>query len=409
MQGLFSQRSFDQLRTFELYFSSCNSVQCQILGAINQMQNLRINLGASMKKILIALCVFLQVFTIDPLHAAERDFFDVAGNGTPEELQEWIAGGVDVNMRTGTKMTPLMDAAWEKNDLRVVHALIREGADVNAADTSDTTALMYAQAQAMIFYRPKHDNFAELTRILMDAGANINAKSKPHFFLPYPDLTVLMWATIYNRVDVVKLLIDRGARIHAKNSQNRTAYDFAVRLRFGAAADILFFENNTLKYNFALLFYRCLMVLPFLFCFVYLYRHYTLHFPVDRGTFFVSLSLGIFWIVLMEGAFGIQTRSFGAVPLIKKVWLLFIADSVILWRWVWTRNPEAESLRWSPFSFEGKLISSFLFTCFILALVWIVDPWVDHYPDKRLLCYVVPWLIGVIAVYTEFGHKMRKH
>lgn len=345
---------------------------------------------------------------LSDLYAAERNFLDIAGRGTLEEVEEAIANGADVNMRTLSGITPLIEAAHCKNDLNVVRVLLSSGADVNATDTDGMTPLIYAQAPPLIFFRPKHNSIAELTRILLDAGADINAKSKPNppLFRSYPDLTVLMWAAIYNRADAVKLLIDRGVKINAKNSQRRTAYNFAVKLGLGQVADILFFENNVFKHNLALLFYLCFEALPFLFSLVWLYRRYTLRFFMDGRTLFASLSLGILWIVLMEGAFGIQTRLYKTVPLVKKICFLLITNGVVLWRLIWTWDPKDAISRWSPFRLEGKIVSSFLFTCFILVLAWTVDPWIDHYSNWRKMFYVIPWLLGIGATYGEWGHKI---
>jgi hypothetical protein len=279
---------------------------------------------------------------------------------------------------------------------------------VNAADNDGMTPLIYAQAPSFIFVRPKHDNIVELTRILLNSGAKINAKSKPNppFFYSYPDLTVLMWATIYNRLEVVKLLIDRGVKIGEENSQGRTAYDFAVKLRLGRVADVLFFKNNTFKYNLALLFYLCLEALPFLFSLIWLYRRYILCLFMEKEVLFSALSLGFLWIILVEGAFGIQTPSFGAVPLIKKIWLLLVADGIVLWRLIWQsleENPQKP-----PFFLQNKIVSSFIFTCFILVLAWIIDPWIDHYSNWRKMLYAVPWLLGIGATYGGWGYKIRK-
>ncbi|MDC1162400.1 ankyrin repeat domain-containing protein [Tenacibaculum sp.] len=59
----------------------------------------------------------------------------------------------------------------------------------------------------------------EAVKILLDNGTNINRKST--------GLTPLMFAARYNRVKIVKLLINRGAKLKLKSKKGYTALKYA--------------------------------------------------------------------------------------------------------------------------------------------------------------------------------------
>jgi ankyrin repeat protein len=132
-----------------------------------------------------------------------------------------LEAGADINMPSGTG-TPLHFALIARGTApQFVRFLLARGADVNAqAGYYGETPLMRAVSSA---------TSPEIINTLLDSGANIEAKSKHLESYPYyPDMTVLMWAVKHNRIEAAKLLIDRGARINARNSRGETAYDIAV-------------------------------------------------------------------------------------------------------------------------------------------------------------------------------------
>ena len=59
-------------------------------------------------------------------------------------------------------------------------------------------------------------NYCPYTRVLIDAGADVNAKEEDGW-------TALMWASRYGRTETVNLLIDAGADINIKNELGWTA------------------------------------------------------------------------------------------------------------------------------------------------------------------------------------------
>ena len=84
--------------------------------------------------------------------------------------------------------------AVKNGDLKNIKTFIAAGADLEARDNEDRTALMRAAEKGL----------ADVVKILLDAGANVGTKTKFGW-------TALFIATDTNHVEVVKMLIARGA------------------------------------------------------------------------------------------------------------------------------------------------------------------------------------------------------
>jgi len=108
--------------------------------------------------------------------------------------------------------------------------LLEAGADVNAKDKHGHTALMYAET-------------AEQTKLLIEAGADVHAKDSD-------GRTALMWA---KTAEQTKLLIEAGADVNAKDKHERTALMRAetaeqTKLLLEAGADVEdLFKNKHLS------------------------------------------------------------------------------------------------------------------------------------------------------------------
>lgn len=118
--------------------------------------------------------------------------------------------------------TPLTEAA-SKGDSITVQKLIKNGSDINEADSSGYTPLL------MAMYEGKPD----IAKVLINMGANIN---KPDNIYGY---TPLMTAAIYGYTELTDLLISKGADVNAKAVDGSTSliqaamygnYDIAKKL-----------------------------------------------------------------------------------------------------------------------------------------------------------------------------------
>lgn len=76
--------------------------------------------------------------------AASADIFSLVRSGDLAALTTLIERGGDVNARNAAGQTPLMSAARESNNPKLIEQLINQGADVAARDHSGMTALMHA-------------------------------------------------------------------------------------------------------------------------------------------------------------------------------------------------------------------------------------------------------------------------
>ena len=133
--------------------------------------------------------------------------FSAIQRGAAGEVERLLKSGVSPNV-ADAEGTPALMAATLFADARMVELLLKHGADSNRADTSGATALMWAVPDV------------EKVRLLLARGANVNARSGT-------ERTPLLVAAAYPRtVDVLRLLLDRGADLRA---QGTTALALAVR------------------------------------------------------------------------------------------------------------------------------------------------------------------------------------
>ena len=152
--------------------------------------------------------------------------------------------------------TPVADAAMARN-VASVRALLKQGADVNAAQGDGMTALHWAA---------NHGD-ADLTKMLIYAGANLRAATRLNGYTPLflasreghhavvqalleasadakvvssTGSTSLMLAAASGNVPTVKLLIDAGADVHARETaRGQTALMFAAAYDRAAVIDLL--------------------------------------------------------------------------------------------------------------------------------------------------------------------------
>jgi uncharacterized protein len=108
----------------------------------------------------------------------------------------------------------------------VVKALLAAGADFRLTTADGTTPLMSAAGLGGATFTPgKHRGFRmvgseEVVQILVGAGADVNAVNEA-------DFTALHGAAMRGLNEVVQYLVDHGARINARDFRGRTSYRLA--------------------------------------------------------------------------------------------------------------------------------------------------------------------------------------
>lgn len=123
-----------------------------------------------------------------------------------------IAAHANINAANDHGVTPLA-LACENASAGMVDKLLKAGADVNAAQTNGVAPLMIAARTGQ----------SDVVRLLLAHHANVNAVTAG------TRQTALMWATAERHVDVVGLLIEAKADVHAASAVGFTPLLFAAR------------------------------------------------------------------------------------------------------------------------------------------------------------------------------------
>src|SRR5205085_10243130 len=98
--------------------------------------------------------------------------------------------------------------------------------DLNATTIDGTTPLMAAAGLGRATFDPnlkrgrRSVSAEQAVTVLLDAGADINAVNEA-------DFTALHGAAYRGLNEVIKILVDRGANINARDYRGRTAYGIA--------------------------------------------------------------------------------------------------------------------------------------------------------------------------------------
>jgi ankyrin repeat protein len=108
----------------------------------------------------------------------------------------------------------------------VIKLLLAAGADQHLTTADGTTPLMVAAGMGRATFQPglqrgqRSVTAEEAVTILLEAGANIHAVNEA-------DFTALHGAAFRGLNEVIKILVDRGADINARDYKGRTAYRIA--------------------------------------------------------------------------------------------------------------------------------------------------------------------------------------
>lgn len=140
-----------------------------------------------------------------------------ADRGHAAVLRVLIENGADVNLNH-------LRRAVKKNHVEALRILIDHVGNVDAHDGfRDETLLMYAAS--------KSETNVDSVHVLLESGANVNARNQVND-------TALMFAVKSGNVNVVRCLLDNGADIYAQDNFGRTVMDFVGRLGYSKARAI---------------------------------------------------------------------------------------------------------------------------------------------------------------------------
>lgn len=146
-----------------------------------------------------------------------------AMNGQAAVMKVLLDAGSDIRHRNAEGETILTMATW-MDQAKAVELLLERGADPNEAGKNSPAPLLWAVAQ----------DSQSIAKRLLDAGADPNAAvqktKRTGIFEKYPKgTTALMIAAAKGQRGLLDMLLDAGADPHVKNSEGKTAVDFAAK------------------------------------------------------------------------------------------------------------------------------------------------------------------------------------
>ncbi len=171
-----------------------------------------------------------------------------AREGATDAALALVELGADVNVQDPEGMTPLIEAIINVH-FDLAAKLLEKGADPNVADEAGMTPLFAAvdmRTPAWERSRPRPDetdtlDCVGLMRVLLDRGANPNAVLKKRTLQRYhanglgaliEGSTPLMRAAYYDNLDMVRLLVDRGADVRVTQRDGTTAMMLAAGVKY---------------------------------------------------------------------------------------------------------------------------------------------------------------------------------
>ena len=134
---------------------------------------------------------------------------------TPEQIQACIDNDADVNARNITGRTPLHLLASRNKNPELIKLLVDAGANIEAReDFIGNTPLHWAVSA---------NKTLKMITALLDAGANVHARTTGGF-------TPLHLAALSNtNPEIIKILSDAGADLNAQNWSKSTPLHFAAK------------------------------------------------------------------------------------------------------------------------------------------------------------------------------------
>ena len=144
------------------------------------------------------------------LGRAEANMLGDLSRGDIQAVEEYLDKGGNVNLQDEPGMTPLHHAVnddWKGSHFKMVKLLIERGANVNAIDDTHHTPLHWASNK-------------ETAELLIDAGANVNAKTKRTgetlLFSAAHGAAQGASKSYRTYLDLTKMLIAKGANVNVK-------------------------------------------------------------------------------------------------------------------------------------------------------------------------------------------------
>jgi len=142
-----------------------------------------------------------------------------ASNDQSEMCEFLISKGCPANSTDKLGRTPLMDAA-EIGSIAVIDVLVENGADVNAEDRENHTALSYC----IDFVSKKEPKFFEAAVLLVT-----KFKANPNYAGKFANRTLLHCAAAQGKLELVKQLVEvNKAALRVYDNEGKTPLNYAM-------------------------------------------------------------------------------------------------------------------------------------------------------------------------------------
>jgi ankyrin repeat protein len=176
----------------------------------------------------------LTILVISQPVVGNESLLTAAREGDAAKLQSLLKKGADVNAARADGVTALSETIFYNNNPQAINVLIRAGANVNVSDSYGVNLLHLAclnqdaKVVQQLLSKGADANREKITgetplmtcsntgtiegvSALLTHGAKVNAKESKE------DQTALMWASAEGYEDVVRLLVEANADVHARS------------------------------------------------------------------------------------------------------------------------------------------------------------------------------------------------
>lgn len=150
---------------------------------------------------------FILIFNFN---YAQKSIFEIAKNGTVEELKELYEKDTNcINQRDKFGFSPLIYACY-KGNFEVSNYLINIDNNLDY-QSKEGTALMAAVMKGNV----------EIIEKLIKKKANLDLTNDN-------GVTALMLAVQFKKLDIIKLLLKFNANVYLKDNEGKTVFEYAI-------------------------------------------------------------------------------------------------------------------------------------------------------------------------------------